>query len=328
MSVLLLGLPEVGLALLAMLLALGVFVLIRAIANSLPSLSLPFGISIRPGDWFSAIVSPVIGWIIHATENAWNFVSHWIYGHAWLVEQLAVNTVAAIGHLGDQIAHIVNTVIPDAIRAVERDLGGAVNSLERTIARDATRAADDLAHDISKVARSIYTSERGIVSELDHAIKSAVSTGVDEAVSEADRAIADLRSYVDAKVSEAVGHVEGDITHAIDGVYDDLARVASGEVADARSIAAVVAAVAALPIAGILARVAKLERCSVGVCEDSPNNFSNLLNDALGLASFIGVGAFLAQVINDPAAAEQAYAGAIQGVYTAGQSALDDLLSL
>lgn len=328
MPVVLVGFVPLAAAALAALMAVGVYLLVRAIANSLPSLSLPFGISIRPGDWFQAIVSPVVGWIIHAAESAFHFVAHLIYGHAWLIEQFAQQAVAAVGHLGEQVAHIVNTVIPDAIRTAEHDVARAVNSLERTIARDATRAADDLAHDISSVARSIYTSERGIVSELDHAIKSAVSTGVDEAVSEADRAIADLRTYVDQRVGEAVQGVEGDVARAFDDVYGDLARVASGEVADAKSIAGVVAAVAALPIASILSRVAHLERCSVGVCDDSPNNFSNLLRDALGLASFVGVGAFLAQVVNDPAAAASDYGGAIQGIYGAGQSALDDLLNL
>lgn len=328
MPVVLVGFVPLAAAALAALMAVGVYLLVRAIANSLPSLSLPFGISIKPGDWFQAIVSPVVGWIVHGAESAFHFVAHLIYGHAWLIEQFAQQAVAAVGHLGEQIAHIVNTAIPDAVRAAEHDVARAVNSLERTIARDATRAADDLAHDISKVARSVYTSERGIVSELDHAIKSAVSTGVNEAVSEADRAIADLRSYVDQRVGEADRAI-ADAEAIAKGAVADVGRLADRVDVNTGDIAKLLALVGGISVAGVLARVATIEGCYVRTCEpSSPQNLLNLLKGLGLLAEFAGVGAFLTEVVDDPAAAAQDYGGVIQGIFSEGQSVFEDVLNL
>lgn len=328
MPVVLVGFVPLAAAALAAAMAVGVYLLIRAIANALPTFHLPFSIKIAPGDWFKAIVSPVVGWIIQAAESAFHFVAHFIYGHAWLIEQLAQQAVAAVGHLGEQIAHIVNTVIPDAIRTAEHDVARAVNSLERTIARDATKAADDLAHDLSKVARSIYTTERGIVSELDHAIKSAVSSGVDEAVSEADRAIADLRTYVDSKVAD----LTRDVDHAeavASGAVADVGQLAGRVDVNSLDLAKLLALVGGISVAGVVARVAAIEECYVRTCEpNSPNNLLNLLKGLGLLAEFAGVGTFLEQVISDPAGATDDYADAIGGVYYTGRSALDDLLNL
>jgi hypothetical protein len=55
---------------------------------------------------------------------------------------------------------------------------------------------------------------------------------------------------------------------------------------------------------------------------------SKWLQDALGLVELAGIGTALQQMINDPAAAEAAYAGLLQGVYTQGRGDLNLLLSL
>lgn len=72
---------------------------------------------------------------------------------------------------------------------------------------------------------------------------------------------------------------------------------------------------------------AEIGECMVSVC-DGPNNWQNLLNTALGVASFAEIAAFLAAATKDPKGEAAALAGVASDTYNAGHALLDSLLSL
>lgn len=313
---------------LAAALSTGAYLLLRAIGNALPVIHLPLLGDIKPGDWFLSIGNTVVSWVVHAAEGLFNGVAHWIYGHAYLLEQLAVQATRAIQHLGDQIAHIVSTEIPAVARAAEHELGRAVHSLEQTIAHDATKAADDLAHDLTKVAREIYKAERAVTSHLEHAIKSAAASAVDEAVSEADHAIADLRDYVNGKVRE-LDRAVADVAGTADTAIDDIARLGRRIDVNSADIAKLLALVGGISLANVLARVESIEGCYVKTCDPtSPRNLLNLLKDLGLIAEFAGAGAFLYEAVEHPDSTANEYSDVIKGILPTAQSDLQALFNL
>lgn len=86
-----------------------------------------------------------------------------------------------------------------------------------------------------------------------------------------------------------------------------------------------------LSIAAVSTSVATLAqevtRCMVTTCE-GPNNWQNLLQQALGVASFAEVAAFIGQAIKDPKGESAALASVAGTTYNAGHSLIDSLLSL
>lgn len=316
-----------GPAVLAALLALGVFMLLRGLASNF-KFSLPVIGSVDIGSVFSGAINTVVDWIVGFTKSTWRFVSNWIYGHAYLIEQLAVNTADSILHLGDQIAYIVTHAIPEATLAAEHAVGRAVHSLEETITRDAQKAAVDLSHAIGITDRAIYKAEAVVLRDAEHAIKGAVAAGVDAAVDELTPEITTARDL--AKAAEAAAARAA-------AAADAAADTAAGAVTNIDALRN--ALFAAMGVSGLLAlqnvlsdaisATREFESCGVTNCPTpGKNDLTGLLKTILGLAEFAGVGAFLAELIDNPAAAANAYSGVIAGTYSAGHQALDQLLAL
>lgn len=199
----------------------------------------------------------------------------------------------------------IGVAIAGVAATAAHDLAGAENSLEAEINAAARTAAQDLAG----AERTIGTEITGAEAQAKTALQQAVGALTGE--------ITGAERELEGQIGQAVGTLTGDITGQAQAFTGDLSHLQT-----------VLQAAIAASMAGVIARVAKLEECSVGVCSDSPNNFGSLLKDALGLADLAGVGVFLAEVIDHPATAETAYKDTIEGLYSTGRSAFDTLLSL
>lgn len=239
---------------------------------------------------------------LHTAENYTDDAIHALRGYVDRsvadAESIAARALAdARTQIGAAIAGVASTAA--------HDLAGAENTLEAEINAAARTAAQDLAG----AERTIGTEITGAEAQARTALQQAVGALTGE-IGTAERAL-------EGQIGQAVGTLTGDIAGQAQAFTGDLSH-----------LQAVLQAAIAASIAGVIARVAKLEECSVGVCSDSPNNFGNLLKDALGLADLAGVGVFLAEVIDHPATAETAYKDTIEGLYSTGRSAFDTLLSL
>ena len=81
-------------------------------------------------------------------------------------------------------------------------------------------------------------------------------------------------------------------------------------------------------LAGALAGViTEVDTCMISAC-GGPNSLENELQKLAGLFAITGDLSFLAAAIKDPVGTEQAIAGTLSGLYTAGHDTLDALLSL
>lgn len=433
----LVGLAPLLVAMLAAVLAIAADLMLQAIGKAIGKVGIgPFTWDV--GSFFVGKAEDVLNWAIHNLDSFFDDIANWFVGHILVIDQFFGAVVSAVSHLGDQIAHIVNTSVPNAIHAaeaaagkhaqdlvngVENDLKADVSSIEGllkgdvkalndTISGDVTDltnlisksvtagvakaegytddAIDTLGHTVSKdfqdaesyaaglvsalasklgqqlsnltdtvannlvaaenyakaQATQVYNEVEGDLSSTAKTLQQGISTAESAAASAASAAAADLvtaenfattqassalstaETYAGQAAGAAANTAEQALEGALGGIYTDLTGKALAVNGDLSTAEGLIAGAILSSVGAVAARVSKLEECSVGVCDDSPNNFSNLLNDALGLASLAGVGVFLAELINDPAGAEAKYSDVIGGMFGAGQSLFDSILSL
>ena len=237
---------------------------------------------------------------------------------------VALNT--ARGLIADAKAEAESVAAADAAR-VQGLLQAAINATNATVDRLTGTVAADLTQAEQYAQAQVAAGVQSVTDELNSTAK-ALSASIAAAAAAAQAGIAGAIQTAQADANTALGKAEGVIEGALGGIYTDLTGKAIALNGDLSAIEGLLAGAITGAIAGVAARVAHLEECSVGVCKDSPNNFGNLLHDALGLASVAGVGVFLAELIEHPKAAEQKYADVVGGLFDTGQSALDALLSL
>jgi phage-related protein len=213
-------------------------------------------------------------------------------------------------------ANAVQTTLQKAIDAVS----STVTTLTGTVSSDFTAAETYATQqvaagltDVQEVLTGTAVTVGGAIGQAATAVGTTVGTD-----------ITDIQNTVTGALGAAADTVNG----ALEDIYQDLTGQAAAAGGDLTSLAGLVAGAITASIAGVVARVATLEKCSVGVCEDSPNNFSNLLQTALGLVDLAAVAPFLADIIEHPAAAEQEYAGLIGGAVQGGESVFESILNL
>jgi hypothetical protein len=415
MPVVLVELGPFILALLAAVCAIAADFLIKAIGNAIGKVGIG-PVTWNIGAFFVGKADAIVSWALDNGKQYFQDLANWVTGHEYLFRTFAGAVVAAVNHLGDQIAHIVNTSIPNAISAAEAAAGKhaqeLVNGVEKDLTADYNKLTSALAGDVKTIDGVISKD----VTDLTNLVSKSVSAGVSTAEKYADNEIGDLRNYVDDQIGKAEGiaaaalasavktigsqianaastahselvnaesTLEADISaaaktaaanlstaeQAIGGEISTVASQAAQEVAgaeaqaqaevtslgsslastisadvgtltgditgtaqalegDLSSLQTVLEAAISGAIAGVLTRVAKLEECSVGVCDDSPNNFSSLLQDALGIADFAAFAVFVAGAINSPGQAADEFETAAKGLYSDADSLLDSLLSL
>ena len=236
----------------------------------------------------------------------------------------ALNTATDL--IGQAKTEIENVAQADAnkvqalLQTAIDSLTGTVTNLTGTVAQDLTAAEQYAKQQVADGVQAVTNQLASTAASLQASISAAAAAataGIQHAVETAQQ-----------DATAALGTAEGAVAGALGDIYTDLTGKALAYNGDLASIAGSLGLALAGSIAGVVARVATLEKCSVGVCETSPNNFGKLLKDALGIAEFAGVGGFLTELIDNPKAAEQKYADVIAGTVTTGQHAFDALLSL
>lgn len=246
--------------------------------------------------------------------------------HDYAAVQVQAARDAAQDHLNTQVG-LLGQAIAAANATAAADLITAETYANAKANQVATTDAADLA-----AARLALTTAIGGVQSADQAALQAAQQAAAAALTAQGQIltgeIASVQSADQAALDAAKAAAAAALTAQGQTLTGEIAAQGATFSGDLTSLQTVLTGLIATSIAPVLARVVSLEKCAVGVCESSPNNFGSLLKDALGLAEFAGLGAFLATIVNDPAGAEHQYAGVVQGAVNAGHSAFDALLSL
>lgn len=225
-----------------------------------------------------------------------------------IVRSVAAGVVKAedfASHEINGLRNYVDSAIAAAVAGLEHELADAKQQIGTAIAGVAQTAATDLAN------------AEGVLSNQ---ITSVATTAATE-ISTAEQAVA-------GEITDLAGTVANEIGSAVGTLTGDIASEAQAFTGDLTSLRALLEAAIASSVGALAVRVAKLEECAVGVCNDSPNNFSNLLNAALGGVSIALLAEFLKTAIQHPAEAEAGFVGEVGDLFTGGRDLFDSLLNL
>lgn len=383
----------IAVALLATLLAVALYVLLRALASAIGSIGIgPF--SLHLGNIIAGALNDAANWIVDQTKHLWGDIEALFRATAYIFDRLFNATVGAISHAFDYLDHIATVQIPAAIGGLRKDVEGYADAAIKGVEGDISTAVHKVESILSGDVAAIYSTIRTDVDQPGDTIVKSVAAGVVTSEHFASDGLHDLRNYVDNAVAAAVAGLEADLATAkqqigtaIAGVAqtaaNDLANaegVLAGEITsvastaasefasaeqaatteitslagtvateistavgtltgdiasetqaftgDLTSLRALLEAAIASSVGALAVRVAKLEECSVGTCADSPNNFSSLLNAALGGISIALLADFLKNAIQHPADAQAGFVGEVSGLFQSGTSLFDQVLNL
>lgn len=260
----------------------------------------------------------------------------------------------------DTLAHqTVPADIASAKSAVESDLHDTATSLQNNIDSLQRELVTDLnavwanvqplqnavynqipaefAQAAAQTSADILAAKNAVVSQLTDAI-ATVNGEIATAVQRANDALSQAVQGIDAELNNAIvaeqtalANAKADVLTQLQSQRDTLqgeisidnANIGTLQEATSITIPAAIAAVAT----GVATITSEFERCAVTTC-DGPNNFRNLLNEALGLAGAVDIVAFLAAAAKDPSGEARAFAGVAEGIYNDAHSLIDGLLSL
>jgi len=330
--------PVTGAAAVALIIA-GVL-LAKMIGALLPSVNIG-PVHVNPGSWFTSIANSIEQWAVHAFDSVIAPVGHWLNGLAYDAYHTLSDVVNVATHLGDQIAHIVNTSIPDAIAAqfanimgiVDRDIGTVNTKIDGAVSKvegDITSAIDHQFANIMGIVDSdigaVHVYVDSAVAGAERAASTALSTvektltgDISSAIQTAEAAEAAAEAALSKNLGAAIG--------AADAAITGLGGVISGDIDSVNATIATIAAAAATALSVAQTTAAEFESCAVTTCE-GPNNLGNLLNSLLGLATDAEFAAWLAYAIASPKAAGSAFASVGQSLYAGADQLLDTLLAI
>lgn len=316
------------------------YLLIQMIGSLLGTISVG-PISIPIGRWFNSIAHSVESWAINTFDHFLAPLGAWLNGLAYDAYHNLATMVSVVTHLGDQIAHIVNTTIPDAVAGTFAHAMGVLDSDIGTVNAKIDHAVSSLTSDIESTAGATFAHVMGIVDSDIGAVHTYVDNAVSGAEAIASRALSAAESTLTSDISSAIQTAEAasaaaeaalsrDLTGAIDAAEAAAASAGAylqGEINGTNAAIAAAAATAAAAVAGVTALANEFTSCAVTTC-DGPNNLSNLLQDLLGLAQYTALAAFVAQAIAAPGAAAGEFDPQAAGLYTGADSLLSTLLSI
>lgn len=298
-------------------------------------------VSIPIGRWFLNIAHSVESWALNAFNHLLAPLGAWLNAIAFDAYHSLAVTVDAVTHLGDQIAHVVTSTIPDAIAHQFAHIMGILDS-DLGKVYDRIRAAEHtLQGDITTQAGHTFAHLAGII---DHDI-GAVHTYVNEHVAAAEHAASnalsaaegtltrDIHSAIqtaEAAAAAAEAALSKDLGGAIAAAEAAAAAAAGylqGEINSSTAAITAAAATAAAAVSAVKALASEFDSCAVTKCA-GPNNLGKLLNDLLVGVSYAELAAFVSLAIGRPAAAAGEFAGVAHGLYTDADQLLTTLLAI
>lgn len=312
------GLGATGAGMLLVLACIAGVYLIKALGAALPKLNLRV-VTLDLGHVFDSIANPAISWITRVGAPLFAPLLAIFFGFAYLFEHIFGSTRDALSHHASQIQHLNNTVIPNAVKQAEAESKQYAASGVTTVAQRVTTATTTIERISTADEAKAIDAAKTLVHTIDGDLTRSIAHAVTVAKDYVDSVPQAIRDYIDGEVRS----IPAPVAPTIPG--------------DILGLPALVAGLG-ITIAGVQAAVQSLayeqENCNVTSCE-GPNNLSSLLQTLLGGVDLATIAAFLAYIIDNPAAAEAQYAGVfaglVSGAVTAGGdvgSELEQLLGL
>lgn len=227
----------------------GAYILLRAIGVKIGRIKVgPFSVDI--GRFFVNLGNDISNWIMGEYRQFFEGPTRHSARIARVIDTLAVHTVGAVSHLGDQIAEIVNHRIPATLNTAAATALYDMRQAEAKVTHELDAAARQAAAGLDGDARSRWERAAGEHTTIETNALALLSHGVDTAINFAtgavDHAATSMVNHVTAAfpgaekatgsvVDQAAGDVANALLHShaelmsyIDGINRELAGLTRG----------------------------------------------------------------------------------------------------
>lgn len=231
-------------------------------------------------------------------DATWPIVS-WLTSETTALFKFAEDWLRAIPYVLEGLVSDVASALGHSFTLVDHLFNAVIpNTAAGTLAQAEAYAQN--------AADFVHTEAHNGIAALAATVQTDLGAALGTAEGFVDAGVGALRDYVDREINRARGYADS-LVNALNYATP----------ADLVAVGATVAALAT-----------EYETCAVKVCSGKSNQFSNLLSDALGIADVSVLGAFVAELLNSPAAAASDLVGWVSGAVSGAQSTLDELLAI
>jgi hypothetical protein len=320
--------PEIGLIGVAVILALlvfGVAYLIRAIGSVIGEFNFGF-IHINFGAIFMGIASPVVNWLEGIANGLFHLVEGWLRGIAYIFVGLFHDITGVFEQHATQIAHLHNSAIP-AEGAAAVHTANAYSALQLQYVRTEVHAAQlkwEAAHSYADAVH--YIDAERTAPSVEHALLAQAGRTLIASENHAQDLHDQLKTYVEEQIGATKAYALQHIGAAVAPIESAIAipwgtAIPSIDVQDLIKTGEKIAVGTAVAVIAT-----KIVDCLVSNCAGN-NNFSNLLQDALGLVSLAEFAVFVEQLVKDPAGTISAGTAGFDSVISSGAKDVDGVWS-
>jgi hypothetical protein len=223
-------LAEIVLALLVVLCALAVAWIFNGVASLLPVIKIDLAIATFKIDLGQPVRSAGNGieqWAVDEGKKYFDDLARLWNATAYIGREIFDSTISVATHLGGQIAHLYNDVIPAGVSAAEDFTVGRIELAKNTIEGDISAAATAAGTALAAADRAIYKTIADTESTIENDLRSAVASAVNTAEAFASTAVADSASLIDAHLGALYNELTGDVSSLEQQIGSAVAAVAS-----------------------------------------------------------------------------------------------------
>lgn len=325
MPVILAPLALVGVAVALFILAEAIIYMLRSIATALGSFNFAF-IHIDFGQIFWGIVGPVVSLINLIASKVLNPIAGWFVGLVSNGQGIPADLVKVLDHQATQITHLHNVTIPDEVK---QGVAEAATYTDTTVQGVRTQVHD--AYTTWENAHSVADAEHYLALEasapsVEHATLAIAARTLLAGENYADAQRKAAETYADLQIEGVSAYIDAQIIGLQVAFAQAIAiptgaAVPSIDVEDIQTGAKVVTIGAAVAVIA-----AKIVECLVSNCPGN-NNFTNLLNDALGLVAAAEFATFVEAFVNDPGGTLTSYVAPYESVIEGGATSVGGVWS-
>ena len=153
-------------------------------------------------DAFQTVVVNVEDWVISRTAFAFSRIGSWMAGHGFIVFHLIASIANTLRHHGDQIAHLHNTTVPNAVNASASAINANIGALQSDLQAQLNADRVNEHRDVTALQSYVDGPYRA-------SVNAAISSAQRGAIDQAHAQLAQAESDLVTRINDVVGTVNG-----------------------------------------------------------------------------------------------------------------------
>lgn len=236
------GLADGGWAVLALLLAIGGVLMIRAMQALIGNLPWPIGGALNGA--LDPVLNGIANWFTTNTKQYWGRVSNFFRAYGFIGVTLTASVIAALTHHASQIAHLNNTTIPQAANTAQSNSFAHADSLAGSLQDNLNVSIRTEAANVASLQNNIDGLTNYVNGTFHNQVNNAIAAAASGALAQAHAELATAESNLVARLASDEGIINNLTQLATVTIPSEIQAAIQAE--DVKTSSALQASVAAL----------------------------------------------------------------------------------